>query len=225
MTLLQAQELTAPGTSRAVGQPIHEIVLTDALKRFSSSLLPPGLGRSVVVIPEVAIGRGRPDILFVVVSMTSLNAYIGSGLRVETLTDARTLMTRGYSGTSESEGRKPSRRSAGKSWTNVELRRYSTSVIDSLAVEAKMKDWKQAIRQASRFRHLAHRAAIMLPESSNVGRVEPYLRSYDLGFVEFADGRPRWRVTGSREHLDPGNNLWLLELAAREIRTRYPQLP
>lgn len=209
-------------TTRTVGQAIHELALTDALSRYSDRLLPPGPGRSVVVIPEVAIGRGRPDILVVVVSMTSLNAYLGSGLQIETLTQARALVA--GSGTS-TVGSGKSLKKAGRAWTDAEVRRYSESVFDSLAVEAKVKDWKQAIRQASRFRHLAHRAAIMLPDSAVLNRVEPYLRTYDLGFIGFSRNRPSWWVSASKSELRPGNALWLLELAARQTRPRCLQLP
>jgi hypothetical protein len=209
-------------TTRTVGQAIHELVLTDALSRSSERILPPGPGRSVIVIPEVAIGRGRPDILVVVVSMTSLNSYLGSGLRVETLTQARELVA--GLGNSTAGGGK-SLKKAGRAWTDAEVRRYSKSVFDSLAVEAKVKDWKQAIRQASRFRHLAHRAAIMLPDNVVLNRVEPYLRTYDLGFIGFSRSRPAWRVLASKSELRHGNALWLLELAARQTRPRCPQLP
>lgn len=222
MSLHQADSPMSLTTTRTVGQAVHEIALTDALTRSSTRLLPPGPGRSVVVIPEVAIGRGRPDILVVVVSMTSLNAYLGSGLRVETLTQARALIA--GSALSTPRGVKTLKKE-GREWTDNEVRRYSTSVFDSLAIEAKVKDWKQAIRQASRFRHLAHRAAIMLPGSAVSSRVEPYLRTYDLGFIGFNRSRPAWCVSASKSELSPANALWLLELAAREIRTRYPQLP
>lgn len=218
----QADNSMPSSSTRSVGQAIHELVLTDALGRSSARLLPPGPGRSVVVIPEVAIGRGRPDILVLVVSMTSLNAYLDSGLRIETLTQAQTLVAE--SATSTARGWK-SLQKTGRVWTEAEVRRYSTSVYDSLAVEAKVKDWKQAIRQASRFRHLAHRAAIMLPENIVLNRVEPYLLTYDLGFISFSGSRPAWCVSASKSELRPGNSLWLLELAARQTRSRSPQLP
>jgi hypothetical protein len=218
----QTDNPVTSSTTRAVGKAIHELVLTDALNRYSARLLPPGPGRSVIVIPEVAIGRGRPDILIVVISMTSLNAYLESGLRIGTLTQARALVNRdGDSVANAAE----SVEKADRVWTDVEVKRYSASVFDSLAVEAKVKDWKQAIRQASRFRHLAHRAAIMLPDSLGLERVEPYLQTYDLGFIGFDRGRPSWCVSASKRELRSGSALWLLELAARQIRSRCPQLP
>lgn len=222
MSPREADNRLTPSTTRAVGQAIHELALTDALRRSSERLLPPGPGRSAVVIPEVAIGRGRPDVLVVVVSMTSLKAYLSTGLRVETLTHARALVAGASSSTAR--GGK-SLKNAGRAWTDAEVRRYSKSVFDSLAVEAKMKDWKQAIRQASRFRHLAHRAAIMLPDGVVLNRVEPYLDTYDLGFIGFSRSRPAWCVSASKSELRPGNALWLLELAARQARPKYPQLP
>jgi hypothetical protein len=204
-------------STRSVGQAIHELALTEALSRSSSRLLPPGNGRSVIVIPEVAIGRGRPDILVVIVSMTSLNAFLASGLKVETLTQAQTLVE----GLSPSTGRpKKSMTIGGRLWTTADVRRYSNAVFDSLAVEAKMKDWKQAIRQASRFRHLAHRAAIMLPDTVTIGRAEPYLETYDLGFIAHSENQPTWGIEAAKSELHPANALWLLELAARPARAR-----
>lgn len=206
--------MVVPAT-RSVGKAIHEVVLTEALSRFSSRLLPPGPGRSVVVIPEVAIGRGRPDILVVVVSKTALNAYLASGLRVETLAQARALVA--GTGTSAARGTRAAK-TTGRAWTDADVKRYSTSVFDSLAVEAKLKDWKQAIRQASRFRHLAHRAAIMLPDGAALNRVTPYLHTYDLGFIGFNRTRPHWCVTANKREPRPGTSLWLLELAARQTQ-------
>lgn len=203
-------------TTRNVGKAIHEVVLTDALSRSPSRILPPGPGRSVVVIPEVAIGRGRPDILVVVVSKTALNAYLASGLRIETLTQARALVAE--AGASVARDGKLGKKT-GRAWTDADVKRYSTSVFDSLAVEAKLKDWKQAIRQASRFRHLAHRAAIMLPDGGALTRVTPYLQTYDLGFIALSRSRPVWRVSANKRELRPGTTLWLLELAARQAQT------
>lgn len=216
MSSHQADKSMVVPTTRSVGKAIHELVLTDALSRSSSRLLPPGPGRSVVVIPEVAIGRGRPDILVVVVSKTALNAYLASGLRVETLTQARALAA--GAGDSVARGGKAAKKT-GRAWTDADVKRYSTSVFDSLAVEAKLKDWKQAIRQASRFRHLAHRAAIMLPDDAALTRVSPYLHTYDLGFIGFSRSRPVWCVSANKSELRPGASLWLLELAARQTQT------
>lgn len=214
----EALEVTTSTNTRSVGQAIHELALTEALSRSSAKLLPPGNGRSVIVIPEVAIGRGRPDMLFVTVSMTSLNAFLASGLKVETLTQARTLVEELIPTTGR---RKKSMTISGCLWTAADLRKYSKAVVDSLAVEAKMKDWKQAIRQASRFRHLAHRAAIMLPDSVALDRAEPYLETYDLGFIAQSETHPTWGVRASKSELHPANALWLLELAARPARSRY----
>jgi hypothetical protein len=209
MSLHQSENLM---TSRTVGQAIHELALTEALSKASARLLPPGNGRSVIVIPEVAIGRGRPDILVIVVSVASLHSYLASGLQVQTLREARALVTDPI--------RSSPVKGAGRTWTESDIKRFSKSVFDSLAVEAKMKDWKQAIRQASRFRHLAHRAAIMLPDDSVLGRAEPYLRTYDLGFIGLAKRRPFWFLSAGKTQLHPGHALWLLELAARQSRTR-----
>ena len=217
MHLQKAETMSASSSARTVGQAIHEIALTDALSRSASRLLPPGPGRSVIVIPEVAIGRGRPDILIVVVSMASLKSYLSSGLRIETLTQAKALVA-----ASTSHGIKSSK-TADESWTNAAIRQYSKAVIDSLAVEAKIKDWKQAIRQASRFRHLSNRAAIMLPGIALLNRVEPYLQTYDLGYIDFGRNTPAWCVPANKQDLQPENALWLLELAARETRARFPQ--
>lgn len=214
-----------PQTSRIVGKAIHEIVLTAALSQYADRIFPPGTGRSLVIIPEADIGRGRPDVLVVVMSKTALKAYLKSGLHVESLAVARTLVAGTVTTSGKTGTRKTASKVGGKSWTPAEVRRYTRTVFDSLAVEAKMKDWKQAVRQASRFRHLAHRGAIMLPESASLDRVEPYLRTYDLGLISFASRTPSWSVSASKAELHPGHALWLLELAAREIRSRFPQLP
>lgn len=214
-------EHPTPSLSRqVVGRAIHEVTLTDALRRSSHRLLPPGQGRSVVTISEAAIGRGRPDVLFVVVSRTALNAYIASGHAVSTLTEARALATRAAAYTGKKSDEVTEVRTAGKPWTYAAVRQFSTSVVDSLAVEAKMKDWKQAIRQASRFRHLSHRAAIMLPNPRSLARAESYLQTYDLGFIALGPKRATLYVRAAKSDLQPSYRLWLLELAARRVRTK-----
>ena len=208
-----------PNTARIVGQSVHELVLTNALGRFSKQLLPPGVGRSVITIPEVPIGRGRPDILMVVLAKASLNSYIKSGLQVETLNHAYRISA----DTEHGDARKSLNRTS--DWTPQNFRMYAKAVADSLAVEAKIKDWKQAIRQASRFRHLSHRAAIMLPTSRSSKKIDPYLGTYGLGLITLEEGKPTWDIQAQKTELSPAKRLWLLELAAREVRTKSPLHP
>ena len=201
-------------SKRRVGQPTHETALTESLIRHAPRVLSPGSGRSLVVIPEATIGRGRPDALIIVVSKASVTSYISSGLSIRTLTHAHALAST-FAESSDQVYKKMN-----SAWTAATFQRFSIAVVDSLAVEAKIKDWKQAVRQASRFKHLTNRAAIMLPGTSIMIRAEPYLKAYDLGYIDFKKDTPVWGLTANKSQLKPANALWLLELAARELRPK-----
>ncbi|WP_172512323.1 hypothetical protein [Glutamicibacter mishrai] len=212
MNLRDAENDGNPFNNRTVGQPIYEVALTSSLRKNAKLLLPPGPGRSVVVIPEAAIGRGRPDVLLVVVSISSLHSYIHSGLKIYSLNHAREITSKLL------DSNQMKKKNPFDGWTRNSFRQFSNSVNNSLAVEAKIKDWKQAVRQASRFKHLAHRSAIMMPNARLSERLNPYLKTYDLGLISFSGAEPTWIEPAHKQFLRPENQLWLLELAARQFK-------
>lgn len=59
--------------------------------------------------------------------------------------------------------------------------------IQLTAIEAKLKDWRKGLQQASRYRHFANRALLVLPpQTSRIAcRYLPLFRSLNVGLWEF----------------------------------------
>lgn len=65
--------------------------------------------------------------------------------------------------------------------------------IQLTAIEAKLKDWRKGLQQASRYRHFANRALLVLPpEATRIARdYLPIFRSLNVGLWEFDPARSR----------------------------------
>lgn len=223
MTLLQ--ESTRPrqdleARSR-VGVPIEEQVLVDAFLRRSQHFFRPGPGRSTFVLEEPDLGgSGRPDLVFVAIAPGALRKYVESGLRIGSQAYARALdpsLSADDLGVSTSYASALRRSLANQGWSDVAPERIASAVADTLAVEAKIRDWKRAVNQVSKFRRHFHQSAILMPERPLPADTYRSLDFYGCGLV-FRDGDEfTWERTPGAGVPSMSSRLWLLELIVRGV--------
>ncbi|GAB3077628.1 hypothetical protein GCM10027080_24660 [Pedococcus soli] len=214
-------ELSADrGRGRRVGEPTHELALTRALGSSIGELFRPGPGRTTYIIFEPEVGRGRPDAIAVQISAFALGALRREGLRLPHLTASRAALasdeTDGF-GVTGAYGRQLRTRIRTAGWTERRATSVSNLIVDSLAVEAKMKDWRRALRQVAAFRPYAHRAALLVPQSLTA-RVDPVgLDVYQAGLLREDHGQVAWERSAPRREIDPAASAWLVELLVRGL--------
>ena len=161
-------------TSRPpVGVPIHEVALQEAIGRQFSRLFAPGAGRSVFFITEPELGFGRPDAVLLTLSVSSLNAFLRRGLRLPSLNAAKSLAGGGTNLT-DKHARSLARQLERSGWSERALKDAGGVITDSLAVEAKLAEWRRATRQAAGYRVGAGRSVVLLP--ARVGALEKQYR-------------------------------------------------
>lgn len=207
-------------TARRVGVPTHELVLTRALAASIGRLFPPGSGRTTFVILEPEIGRGRPDAIAVQISTSGLLAVQREGLRLPHLTASRAASASGDAasfGVTGPYGRHLQAKIRTAGWTERRAASVANLVVDSLAVEAKVKDWRRAMRQVASFRRYAHRAALLLPDNVASRVDEETLNVYETGLLSEHDGRVSWARAAPRLPIDPAASTWLVELLVRGL--------
>ncbi|MGV8911437.1 MAG: hypothetical protein ACOH14_02380 [Rhodoglobus sp.] len=204
---------------RRVGQPVQELTLTSILASDLSKLFRPGPGRSAYVIFEPEVGAGRPDVLVVSASSTALARYIKAGLRVSTPSATRALSAADESslGISVPYARSLRKGLLQDGWSQQEYARASVIVHDSLAIEAKVKDWKQALRQVAKFHVTAHRSAIFMPLKTARLIPIPVLEQYGAGLLVETGGRAEWLLTSPRRELEGPSTIWMLEVLVRAM--------
>lgn len=206
-------------TSRPpVGVPIHEVALHNALDRQFSRLFAPGGGRSAFVLSEPELGFGRPDAILMSVSPSSLDAFRRRGLRLPSLSAAKSLAGAGTNLT-EKHARTLARDLARNGWTEQALRDAGGLIADSLAVEAKLAEWRRAIRQAAGYRIGAGRSAVLLPARIRSLVDERNLNSHGVGLMVEDRGRIQWSVAAPRAEISVSHRAWLLELLIRGLES------
>lgn len=206
----------------AVGVPTHELALHKALNSQFGRLFRPGSGRSVFLLQEAELGFGRPDGLVLAVSAIGLKSFVQRGLRLPSLAAARSL-TGDSSNVSEKHSRHLLRRLEEAGWTNRDLVQAAALVHDAIAIEAKMSDWKAAIRQASRYKVGAGRAAVLLPH--RIGTlVEPRnLLAHGVGLLVEERQKIQWATPAPSSEASPAQRAWLLELLIRGLENGEAQ--
>lgn len=199
-----------------VGEPIHEVRLTASLEASIGRLIKPGPGRSLFVIAEAEAPIGRPDVAAVIVAQTVVTTYIRAGVRLPNVTAAKLLLTSSPANRTDHEARvfKDLERSG---WTRAHAERLSAAVRKTLAVEAKVRDWRAGLRQVTRFRRDFSYSALLLPARPASERFSESLAVYGCGLLVEDGGRIRWDREAQR--IDPPSwaNLWMLELVARGL--------
>lgn len=199
-----------------VGVPIQEAVLHSALKEHHRKLFPPGVGRSTFFLSEPELGFGRPDALILTVSKSALSAFRRTGLRLPSLSAAKSLAGVG-SGNSERYDRALARDLSRSGWTAADLIAAGKIIHDSIAVEAKLNEWRRAIRQASTYRIGAGRAAVLLPDRVSTNVDLRNLEAHEVGLLLSKNGKITWSVAAQPGPLSPSHRAWLLELLLRDL--------
>ena len=206
-------------TSRPpVGVPIHEVALHDAIDRQFSRLFAPGAGRSVFLVSEPELGFGRPDAVLLTLSVTSLNSFLRRGLRLPSLNAAKSLAGAGTSLT-DKHARALARQLERIGWSERALKDAGGAITDSLAVEAKLAEWRRAIRQAAGYRVGAGRSAVLLPARVGALVDDRNLASHGVGLLVEDRGRVEWSVPAPRTEIGVSHRAWLLELLIRGLES------
>lgn len=206
-------------TSRPmVGVPTHELVLHDALDRQFSRLFKPGAGRCVFLLSEPELGFGRPDAVLVTVSVASLNSFLRRGLRLPSLNAAKSLAGAGTSLT-DKHARALARQLERVGWSGRALKDAGGLIADSIAVEAKLAEWRRAIRQAAGYRVGAGRSAVLLPARVGALVAERNLASHGVGLMVEDRGQIVWKAPAPRAEIGTSHRAWLLELLVRGLES------
>jgi hypothetical protein len=203
-----------------VGVPKHEARLTHAVISEGHALLGERGKAMPVVLREVELGIGRPDVLLLLVDHERLALRKAAGMRLGNLSEAHILEKSTVSDAVEAipgrHARRMVRRVEERGWFELPSRR--PIVATSLLLEAKVSGWQRGIRQLARVRWAAHRAALVLPGEA-AHRVQPdRLLPPAVGLVEVDNaGELRWRHSAPTADIPFYVDAWLGELAIREL--------
>jgi hypothetical protein len=207
------------GVSTSVGVPTHELALHKALALNFASIVSSGSGRSAFLITEPQLGFGRPDGIVLTMSSRALTRVTESGLRLPSLDAAKSLIG-ASSSLSQSHSRQLSRNLQRNGWTRSDVLRHADYVGQAVAIEAKMTDWKKAIRQAAIYRLGTGSAAILLPR-----RVVPLvndenLAAHGIGLISEHENDLTWISHPRSTLVSASHRAWLVELLLRGLETR-----
>lgn len=183
-------------------------------------VLRPGPGRSVFIIEEAALGSGRPDIILMTISTRALAAFRGTGLRIPSPLAAK-ILDPGFRdedlGVERSYARALRRDLETCGWSEALAGRIAVTLHDSLGVEAKIKDWRQAVRQVSKFRRLFHRSAVLMPRRILPEQSTLAMDFYGCGLLFQDASKVEWHRASSLNEPQVWAKLWLLELLMRGL--------
>lgn len=208
-----------PAARRTVGLPIHETRLTEAFIANAGALMRPGPGRSLYLMLEPRVGRGRPDIIVLAASPRGLLSYFRDSIRFSTFTEAQAISdsTNEPLGISTTYARELRATIQAGGWKDSQLQQAKLLVHDSLAIEAKMADWRRAIRQVARFSPMTHRTAILMPDAVAMRVDRKSLNIYGSGLIAASDKQLQWLEDAQNRPLGDAQKLWLLELLHRQV--------
>lgn len=219
--MISGQTTTMPRRGSGVGVPIEEAALTALVRDQPDFVLPEDRSQSaLVVLEEVALGIGRPDLLVLRVDLEVLSLRSSAGLRLNNLTEARVLGANfanepGTSGVSPTHALRVSQRLAARGWLGVDP--ISSAVLNSVLIEAKVTDWGSGVHQLVRVRWASHHAALLVPDQTADRVPNIMLRSNDLGLLSESAGRLQWQRDSPRRDLPPHVDAWLGELVLRRL--------
>jgi hypothetical protein len=219
---VDSSKITFAETTSEVGVPKAERELTQAALLGARLLLRPGSGRSLLVLSEVEIGVGRPDLLLLSVSRRALEARERAGLRLANLTEARVLAALnngGVSGHSAGHVRTVGTRLQETGWIRSpgDVAAVRPTIGDSMLIEAKTGDWRTGLQQLTRNRWASHFSALLMPVESHRRVPRRSLRHNHLGLLVLNGRGLRWQIKSPRRSLSWLADVWLTELAIREL--------
>lgn len=180
-------ERTEPENQRRrIGVPVQEGLLTAGFLQRVYGAKRPGLGRSTYVLLEPQLGAGRPDVVLLTISPSALEWFRRSDLRLPSPLAARAADPRSditSLGVSKSHALAVRRNLERQGWLDADFARISNIISESVAIEAKMRDWKSAIRQVAKFRGLFSQSAILMPRRPLPDAAFTALAYYDCGLL------------------------------------------
>lgn len=203
-----------------VGHPTHERLITMAVLRQALEIYPVTRGHALLALHEPDLQQGRPDIVLVCVRLAQLEVYLEARLRLPTTTAARVLAQADEgdaTGVELKYARRISRDLASAGWDRAHTQKALSVITWTVGIEAKMSDWRRAMRQIAAWRGTVDRAALAMP-AATVGRVDPkQLEFYRSGLLVsgpsgVVEARPSESVPVSA-----ANRLWMLESLVRGI--------
>lgn len=157
-------------------------------------------------------------------SSSALNAFRTSGLRLPSLNAARGLIGAG-SNVTDKHARALARDLERAGWTQRAMTQAAGMVADSVAVEAKLSEWRRAIRQAAGYRVGAGRAAILVPVRVGALVEARNLESHGIGLLTEDSARIRWSVAAPYSETSISHRVWLLELLLRGLESNTAHRP
>lgn len=216
-------DVTRSATVIRVGVPIEEAALT-ALIQVQSDRVLPGDSRSsnVIVLHEVELGVGRPDVVVLRVDLAALALRRHARLRLNNLTEARALGAAlegnlEMSGVSLGHTNRVVRGLREKGW--IDPGPFSRVVQDSILIEAKVAHWGLGIGQLARVRWAANHAALLVPSPMADRVPAQMLRFNEIGLLTDDAGSLVWRRLPPRKDLPMHLDAWLGELVLRSVET------
>jgi len=219
---VDSSKMALAETTSEIGVPKAERELTEAAVLDARLLLRPGSGRSLLVLSEVQLGIGRPDLLLLSVSRRALEARARAELRLANLTEARVLAALnngGASGHSAGHVRTVGTRLQETGWirSSGEVTPVRSTIGDSMLIEAKTGDWRTGLQQLTRNRWASHFSALLMPVESQRRVPRRSLRHNHLGLLVLNGRGLRWQIKPPRSSLSWLADVWLTELAIREL--------
>jgi hypothetical protein len=207
----------------SVGVATHEVAVVRSVLRALPGLIRPGRGRRLIVLEEVELGLGRPDVMAIVAHPFSLAHRANLGLRLRSLTEAQVLAATildSEVGVSPSHRANIKRALRDRGWMAPAGRRLAlkTSVSSAMIVEAKVSDWKCGLVQLARTRDFCTHSVLALPDHRL--RLVPGRMMDRQGFGLLANdegGSVLWSLQPRTRSLTLDASLWLTELAIRGV--------
>jgi hypothetical protein len=216
-----AMGVTTSASPARVGAPIAEAALT-ALVLEQPDLVVPGSAdpSTVIVLHEVELGIGRPDVVVLRLDLAALAMRRYAGLRLRNLTEARALGA-ALDGDLEMSGVSPRHTTRvirgldERGW--FEPKSLSRVVRDSVLIEAKVEHWGLGIGQLARVRWAANHAALLVPGGLADRVPAQMLRFNEIGLLIGDAGSLAWQRMPPRKDLALHLDAWLAELALRAV--------
>lgn len=219
-----------PTDRTKIGFPTGEQLLVDRLVESGMQLLPPGRGRRLFVVPEVASERGRADLVLLVSNSLAAARFIQSGVafRNETECFLAAQLVEGWTtnpaalahrlGVTRAYVQAVQRSMASRGLSARIVGIAARVVTDSLVIEAKQSDWRAALAQAIRYRSMSFRVAIAVPQRVAARVDRDFLYSTNMGLVA-VDGStvPTWIRKPPKGNPGLSARLWLAEQLRRAL--------
>ena len=200
----------------AVGVPIHEVVLHELLAKNHFTVLRPGSGRKTYFLAEPELAFGRPDAIVLSMSPNALLKFRTRGLRIPTLASAQCLASEGTN-VSKSHAHRLTREMRTMGWNPDLLRVAADLVVDAIAIEAKVSDWRRGIRQATTYRVGVGRSALLVPQRIEHLVSESNLIAHEVGLLVERGSRIAWVRQAPPTHTMTSQRAWLVELLLRQL--------